>query len=633
MAARLAYTAFLMKAVRLLGVGLLLLLSLLSLSARLWQNRVTGFRLTIQLPPLSASPQTVERRAVEVSSDVLLLDPQIPTGLLNARWEGFWQVDRDGPCELMLKGREHAEVWLDASSVLVRTAEPYPREKRTIWLTKGVHSLRAEFQPRGRLPVFKLTVTPADGQLGPAQFFPSRPSRATLRLLAAVSLLHRTTLAVWLVALGWVGHALVRRLRRRGGEPIMGPGARRTVALLPAILVVLYAGGLRLEGVVRQYWGMDAPAWARQIVSAVSHLRPQTLKLPPVEPVEAPYGGDPAGYLRYARDMERFYDAHVREPLFVFATKIGLALSGNADVAVSLTAAVFSTLMVWGTYLVGLRCFNRRVGLLAAFLLAIERGVIATGTDGWRDDAFAFFVLLSAFTLVRLRADPSFKSALWVGLVGGAACLTRMTALSFFLPALFLSCFGAEASSRRGRLVAAGLSLLICGVVVAPYLASCAIALGDPFVSINAHTQFYRSRAGLPTDPSLSWLTYLRASFQPAELVRNLLVGLTTYPFNNKWLAFNLWVPRSAAVLRVLSLAGLLLFLRCREGRLLLLVLLTALIPFAFTWRLPGGDDLRFTLHAYPFYLLAAAYAFDRALGLLRRVVSGDAVPGAEGQR
>jgi 4-amino-4-deoxy-L-arabinose transferase-like glycosyltransferase len=372
---------------------------------------------------------------------------------------------------------------------------------------------------------------------------------------------------------------------------------------------------------------MDAPAWARQITSAVSCVRPSALKLPPMEPVDAPYGGDPAGYLRYARDMERFYDAHLREPLFVFATKIALVLSGGTDVAVSLTAAVFSTLMVWGTYLVGSLAFGRRVGLMAAFLLAIERSVIATGADGWRDDAFAFVVLLSAFTLARLSRDPSFKNAVWVGLAGGAACLTRITSLSFFLPALLLSCFWGDPPARRRRLEAAAVSLLIAAILVGPYLASCAIALGDPFVSINAHTQFYRSRAGLPEDQPMNWLQYLSVSFHPAELARNLLVGLTTFPFNNKWLAFNLWLPRSSSVLRLLSLVGMLLFLRTREGRLLLLILFSALVPFAFTWGLVGGDDLRFTLHAYPFYLLAAAYAFDGVLSRLGRLASGHATP------
>jgi hypothetical protein len=66
-------------------------------------------------------------------------------------------------------------------------------------------------------------------------------------------------------------------------------------------------------------------------------------------------------------------------------------------------------------------------------------------------------------------------------------------------------------------------------------------------------------------------------------------------------------------LLRLLSLAGLALFLWSRKGRLLLVILLAALVPFAFTFRITGGNEGRFTLMAYPFYLVAAALALERA--------------------
>ena len=114
----------------------------------------------------------------------------------------------------------------------------------------------------------------------------------------------------------------------------------------------------------------------------------------------------------------------------------------------------------------------------------------------------------------------------------------------------------------------------------------------------------------------MSWVAYLATAFGPAELARNLAEGLTTYPFTNKWLPYNLWLPGLAKTLRFFSFAGLLLFVRDREGRLLLVVLFTALVPFAFTWGVSGGSEWRLTLVAYPFYLLAASFAASRALAL-----------------
>ncbi|MFI5183675.1 MAG: glycosyltransferase family 39 protein [Vicinamibacteria bacterium] len=587
---------------RTLGPALLAILTIPSLGAGIWQTRVTGLRLVVQP---SGGTRPLEIRAPEVTSDVLLLDPAIPPGITGARWDGYWLVPGDGPCALLLKGREPARVWIDDILVFERDgAEPY-RDEKTLSLGRGSHPLRAEFQVRGPLPVFKLFLTSA-GNARPAEggreLSPVLPSQSTERLLPLARLLRRATLAAWVLALLWTACVLCRR----GALPLM------PVAL--ATLVVLYAGGLRLEAVVREYWGMDAPGWARRIASLASPLRPNAMKL---SPIDHPYTGDPGAYLRFAREMEHFYGAHVREPLFVFAAKVGLAATGGADVGISLTSAVFSTLLVWGTYLLGSSCLGPRVGLLAALLMAIEPVAVSLGADGWRDDAFSFFVVLSTLSLSRLQAAPTTRRGVRAGLAGAAACLTRMTSVSFLLPASLVVWLDGEPALSRSRLRALGLALLVTMLLVAPYLVTCTLVFGDPFISVNAHTQFYRTRANLAWDSSMTWFQYLTATFRPLELVQNMMIGLTAYPFDNKWNAYDVWIPHAAVVLRLLAVAGLALFVRRREGRLLLVVLVTALIPFAFTWRVAGGSEWRFTLHAYPFYLLAVAHVVDEGLAVL----------------
>jgi hypothetical protein len=42
------------------------------------------------------------------------------------------------------------------------------------------------------------------------------------------------------------------------------------------------------------------------------------------------------------------------------------------------------------------------------------------------------------------------------------------------------------------------------------------------------------------------------------------------------------------------------------DGRMLLVILFGSLLPYAFTWNVAGGGEWRFTMHAYPFYILAA---------------------------
>jgi hypothetical protein len=148
-----------------------------------------------------------------------------------------------------------------------------------------------------------------------------------------------------------------------------------------------------------------------------------------------PYAGDPYGYLLAAREDKWFYDAHVREPLFVFATKGLLHLTGGHDIAVNIASVAFSTLAVVGTYLLGAATFTPVVGVAAASLLTIERQSLALSAEGWRDDLFTCLVVLFALAVVRLRGRPTFGRGLVAGLAGGLACLTRVTAFSFLLPA------------------------------------------------------------------------------------------------------------------------------------------------------------------------------------------------------
>ena len=380
-----------------------------------------------------------------------------------------------------------------------------------------------------------------------------------------------------------------------------------------ALAVVAYAGLLRVESVVRQHWGLDAPGWARHATEMATELRPAALKQ---GPAERPYFGDPTTYLRFAREMERFYDAHVREPLFVAATRVGLRWAGDRDVGISLTSAFFSTLLVGATFLMGARAFGPGVGLVAALLLAVERDAIGLAALGWRDDTFAFWVVAFAAALLAFLGRPSFGRALTLGGISGAAALTRITALSFLLPALAFALWTCRRDTLALRRLV--LSMVIAAALVTPFLLTSRIATGDALHAINAHTRFYRSRANLPAEADMSWNDYLWRTFGPTELLRNLATGLTVHPFENKWQPFAIWARPAPLLLRGLSVVGLVLFLRSRHGRLLLVVVLAALLPFAFTFRISGGNEWRFTLLAYPFYLVAAALALQHARAWVR---------------
>jgi hypothetical protein len=109
-------------------------------------------------------------------------------------------------------------------------------------------------------------------------------------------------------------------------------------------------------------------------------------------------------------------------------------------------------------------------------------------------------------------------------------------------------------------------------------------------------------------------------SGHPFRTLERGYIGLTSYPFANKWTGFDAWSPLLGPVLAAAALAGLVWWLFSAPGRLLLVILFSSLVPFAFTWDVPGGSEWRFTLHAYPFYLVAAA-RFVTGLHVLARPV------------
>jgi 4-amino-4-deoxy-L-arabinose transferase-like glycosyltransferase len=325
-------------------------------------------------------------------------------------------------------------------------------------------------------------------------------------------------------------------------------------------------------------------------------------------PTPGRYISDPYTYLQYAREMRSFYAAHRREPVFPFVTKIFLRLLDQQDVAVSFASASFSVAAIAATFLLGAYASSYWVGIGAAIAMAVEYDVITWGAGGWRDDAFTFAVVLFAYATLRFARDPSGRHAVAMGAVAGLACLVRITALSFVLPGFAcLALIGAR--PVRARLAGIATGLLVATVIAAPFLVNCWRVFGDPFYAINVHANVYRSAEGQPEQQGLTAAAYLSsaARSRPFETLDTALMGLTAYPFQNKWRGFEPWAPDLGWWLSRASWLGLFLFLGSPAGRLLLVVLGTSLVPYAMTWKLIS--DWRFTAHAYPIFLVAACLA------------------------
>ena len=405
---------------------------------------------------------------------------------------------------------------------------------------------------------------------------------------------------------------------------------RRFAPAIPLTLVLvamLFGGLLRVEVLVDRYGTLDHPPWARVLTQRLAPL------VRPLHPsrfhwyrVDHPYvGGDPINYIKYAREMRSFYQAHVREPIFLALTRTYLWLLADQDVAVSFASMTGSILTIVAAYLLGTAMLSRAAGVVLAFIVALEYELISWSVDGWRDDVFMATVTFSAWAFVRCLRNPSRKHAVFLGVATAAACLTRITALSFALPAFawLIIDRGGENRIERARMTIA--AALISAVIVGPYLVNCAIATGDPLYAINYHTIYYRSGEGLPAEKPMSALSYMNEKIhaRPVTALDTAITGLFVQPFSVKWTGLDGWISGARAVLSWLSIIGMLRWVFLPEGRLLLVILIGSLLPYALTWNVAGGGEWRFTMHAYPLYLMAsmsgAAYCRQLANGLWRR--------------
>jgi 4-amino-4-deoxy-L-arabinose transferase-like glycosyltransferase len=408
------------------------------------------------------------------------------------------------------------------------------------------------------------------------------------------------------------GRAPRHFVQSRAVHPRLAQAAR----ILAVAVLTFVAAALRADVLVARYGQIARPAWAgvaTDVLAAVGErLRPVSIRW---KRDPTPYvGGDPINYLRFGREMQSFYQPHVREPVFLALVRSQLWLLDDGDIAVSTASAVSSVLVVPASYLAGAAAFGPAVGLVAAAGWAVEMDSVSQSVDGWRDDTFTLFTVLTLWSLLRLRQVRSPRRAVVAGTLAGLACLTRLSALTFVLPALAWLVVEAPRGQRRSTLALTALSGVVVAIVVGPYLIACARATGDPFYAVNYHTRFYRPAEGLPVADE-SALGFVGRHFVDAPLrtADTVVGGLFSWPFGAKWDGFRPWSPLVAHLLEGAAALGLILMLWSGSGRLLLVVLFFSLVPYCLTWALAGGGYWRFSEHTYPLYLIAAGQCLREA--------------------
>ncbi len=380
--------------------------------------------------------------------------------------------------------------------------------------------------------------------------------------------------------------------------------------------ILAYAALLRLDALFGKYGPFSRPGWVVGLEHGVDAVR--TALVPDDwiwTPPDRRYYGDPQNYIRFAREMRHFYQAHVREPVFLAATRLFMALTGGLDESVSFASASFSVLAVLAIFLLGRAVHSTAAGLAAAAALAIDHEVVRWAPDGWRDDAYMAMVAFSAWALVRLSQRRTLAWGAVFGAAAAAACLTRVTALLFIVPALAAFVILGERPAWRARARSAAMAGLVFALAAGPYFVAITVETGDPLFAVNYHTIYYLDHEGQDPTQGLSAAQYLARKFQatPVATTEIAVRGLTDIPFESKWDGFGSWLPGLGPALRLLAIGGLLGWLFVPAGRLLLVMLAGTLAPYMVTWAVGDGGAFRFMMPAYPFYLVAAVWCAGRA--------------------
>lgn len=261
--------------------------------------------------------------------------------------------------------------------------------------------------------------------------------------------------------------------------------------------------------------------------------------------------------------------------------------------------ALLGTATVYLVYLIGARWVNRRVGLLAAFFLAVAYLHVRESHFGTVDVPLTFFVTLATVFLLRAEDSPTPRRFALAGLFAGLAISTKYNGLALLAPLALLHA-RPSVDFVSPRLRVAGPLLTVAFVVIG-------FVVGTPF-SVLDHATFFRdaafelihkSQEAPVPDLGRGWIYHLRYS-----------------------LPEGLGVP-----LLLAALGGVVVGLREKRRRALLL------LAFPLSWWLGVGMSryvyLRYAVPLVPSLCLFAGWATDAGLRRVARISKGGTFQGA----
>ncbi len=148
--------------------------------------------------------------------------------------------------------------------------------------------------------------------------------------------------------------------------------------------------------------------------------------------------------------------------------KLGTGLLGENALGYRAASVLLGTVAVLATYLLGAVVWDRRVGLLAAFLIAVNQYHLGISHACFQKN-YLTFALLAAWVFLRVQQSPSTRSWIVLGILGGLGCFTGVTVL-LWGPVLLGTLIARRTGREQLRTAGPWMAAALCLLVLSPYL-------------------------------------------------------------------------------------------------------------------------------------------------------------------
>ncbi|MDI6891755.1 MAG: glycosyltransferase family 39 protein [Actinomycetota bacterium] len=116
-------------------------------------------------------------------------------------------------------------------------------------------------------------------------------------------------------------------------------------------------------------------------------------------------------------------------PLFSYLLFLSFKLFGVSEASARLVPIVFAVLATYFTYLVAVKLYGRRVGLLSAMLVAFNPAFVIVGRNVQIDIVFVCFILIALYYYLKSKEAADLKNKCLAGLFLGLGILAKQPAI------------------------------------------------------------------------------------------------------------------------------------------------------------------------------------------------------------